>query len=203
MNLISSLAPGPGKEVAFWVCFSLWLAWISSSDHAFPAQSAFLNAASHLPPQPLTSAQSSGLKAPPLSLHTPLSLSYDPVVTSCRHIASSCQPGITPRKAALGLSYFISLPNLTLTLTDKDKREAKRQGLTSIIQGPPNSSLGSRIMPAWHMNLHLLEWKWREASGIDMWRSHLPNQRAPVSRLGAPRVQFPERREKNLGVRGE
>lgn len=88
--------------------------------------------------QPLTLAGSSGLKAPLLSLHAPLSLSSDPVMTSYRHIASSCQPGTTPRKAALGLSYFISLPNLTLTLTDKDKREAKPQGVTSIIQAPPN-----------------------------------------------------------------
>ena len=98
----------------------------------------FPNAERFYLPQPLTSARSSGLKAPPPSPHTPFSLSSDLVTTSCRHTASSCQPGITPRKAALGLSYFISLPNLTLTLTDKDKGAAKRQGIARIIQAPPN-----------------------------------------------------------------
>lgn len=117
---------------------SLRLAWISCSDHSFPAQFSLLKADSNLPLQPLTLARCSGLKAPPLSLQAPLSLSSDPVVTSCGHIASSCQPGTTPRKAALGLSYFISLSNLTLTLTDKDKREAKPQGVTSIFQTPPD-----------------------------------------------------------------
>lgn len=104
-------------------CFSLWLAWISYSDHNCPAQVSFLNADSNLPPRCLTIARSSGFKEPHLSLHTPLPLSSDPVVTSCQPIASSCQPGTTPRKAALGLSYFISLPNLTLTLTDKDREK--------------------------------------------------------------------------------
>ena len=75
--------------------------------------------------------------APSIPAHTSFSVT-DPVVTPCRHTASSCQPGITPRKAALGLSYFISLPNLTLTLTDKDKREAKHQGVTRTIQASPN-----------------------------------------------------------------
>ena len=138
MRFILSLAPGRGKGVVFGGCFSLLLAWISSSDHASPAQFTFPNAERFYLPQPLTSARSSGLKAPPPSPHTPFSLSSDLVTTSCRHTASSCQPGITPRKAALGLSYFISLPNLTLTLTDKDKGAAKRQGIARIIQAPPN-----------------------------------------------------------------
>lgn len=139
-------------------------------------QFGILNADSRFPPQPLTLAQVSGLRVPPLSLHIPLSLSSDLVVTFCWHIASSCQPGITPRKAALGLSYFISLPNWTLTLTDKDKREAKPQGITSIIQAQPNYSLGFRIMLAWNMTLYHLLWKWREAFGLT-WRETICSTR--------------------------